>query len=388
MRSAFAPIEMAGVTADRQAPTLRRGATWSRSSGSRITRETMLTVTTAQACVSKIVSTLACIPVVARSWSTGRPVKPQQRWVLQPDPDISRIDFLGQIIFSLVTDGNAYVYVERDGMGRPEVMKTLDPCDVTCYRPGLASPPTYLYLGGEIPAGSIVHVRGMTLPGSDTGIGPLVYGARRLHLAAAEDDYAYNRFNDSGFGAAVPDGILETDDVLTEEQTTALFAAWQSAHAGTRRGPAVLDSGLKYRALTPSASDMQLIQSRQWTAQEVCVLYGVPAHLIGVPSSDTSMTYSNVESKLRDFYTGTLRDWAARIEQAFTALLPAGERYEFDFPAVNRPAVTDRYALHASALNAGWKTIDEVRAEEGLPPMPEPDPPPPMTTTEEDADGD
>ena len=32
---------------------------------------------------------------------------------------------------------------------------------------------------------------------------------------------------------------------------------------------------------------------------------------------------------------------------------------------------TERFAAHASALAAGWKTVDEVRAIEDLPPLPE-----------------
>ena len=53
-------------------------------------------------------------------------------------------------------------------------------------------------------------------------------------------------------------------------------------------------------------------------------------------------------------------------EEALSTLLPRGQRAVFNFDAVLRADTQTRYDAYETGLRAGFLTIDEVRALEGL----------------------
>jgi HK97 family phage portal protein len=110
---------------------------------------------------------------------------------------------------------------------------------------------------------------------------------------------------------------------------------------------------------------MELLDSRRYNAEQMCTLFGVPPHLVGVPSQD-SKTYSNVQQDSQFFVRFTLRPLAIKIEEALSTLLPRGQRAVFNFDAVLRADTQTRYDAYETGLRAGFLTIDEVRALEGL----------------------
>ena len=164
---------------------------------------------------------------------------------------------------------------------------------------------------------------------------------------------------------ALPDGVLHSENEITSDQAQDLKAAWIAGNGGRQRGPAVLSGGVKYQPLEFSSVDMELLDSRRYNAEQMCTLFGVPPHLVGVPSQD-SKTYSNVQQDSQFFVRFTLRPLAIKIEEALSTLLPRGQRAVFNFDAVLRADTQTRYDAYETALRAGFMTIDEVRALEGL----------------------
>lgn len=80
------------------------------------------------------------------------------------------------------------------------------------------------------------------------------------------------------------------------------------------------------------------------------------------------MTYTNVADADLTFARWTLTQYLREIEEAFSALLPRGQQARFNLDAILRPSTKARYEAHQLALAAGFLTVDEVRAIEGLPP--------------------
>ena len=122
---------------------------------------------------------------------------------------------------------------------------------------------------------------------------------------------------------------------------------------------------MSYQALSFSASDLELVESRRYSAQMICTIFGVPSYLVGVGSTD-SRTYANAQDDARFFSTYTLRPWLTRVEAALSTLLPRGQAAKFNLDALLRADTNTRYAAHAQGLAAGFLTIDEVRALEDL----------------------
>jgi len=159
--------------------------------------------------------------------------------------------------------------------------------------------------------------------------------------------------------------VLMSDNELTSDQAVELKQAWIAGNGGRQRGPAVLSGGVKYQPLEFSSVDMELLDSRRYNALQVCTLFGVNPHLVGVPTTD-SKTYSNVQQDSQFFVRFTLRPLAIKIEEALSTLLPRGQRAVFNFDAVLRADTQTRYDAYETALRAGFMTVDEVRALEGL----------------------
>lgn len=327
----------------------------------------LLSVPAAQACVSRIVGDLSTLPSRAEWWGSGLPVSPQPRWVLQPDPDMSRGEFIGQAVMSLLLNGNAYIVVTgRDVNGMPESLKVVDPLTVAFNRIADTETLRYEWLGRRLDNRDLLHIKDLSLPGHDAGLGPLHYAARTIALASAEDEFAANMFKAGEGGAAIPDAVVETDEQLDAEQMESLNRQIVESMSGTARGPLLLPVGLKYRMLQVNAKDAQIIESRQWSAQQICTVFGMPPYLIGLPMP-SSMTYANVSSLITDYHRRTLRKWAQKIDDALTSLLPSGQRHRIQFDELVRPDIAERYKIHQIAIASGFKTINEVRAEEGLP---------------------
>jgi hypothetical protein len=167
----------------------------------------------------------------------------------------------------------------------------------------------------------------------------------------------------------VPGGVLKMPGRLSPEASKRLRDAWQAAHGGASRAGrvAVLEDGLTYEPITPTARDNELIEMRKYCRQQIAAAMGVPAHKVG----DTeSQSYSSNEQADAEFVKHTLAGWAARLEQeASRKLLQRGERYctRINFDSLLRADMSTRYAAYAVAVTNGILTPNEIRAREGLP---------------------
>ena len=85
------------------------------------------------------------------------------------------------------------------------------------------------------------------------------------------------------------------------------------------------------------------------------------------------MTYSNVESRAVDLLRYSIDPVLNILESGLTDLLPRPQYVQATRDALLRMTTTERFAAHASAIAAGWKTVNEVRQLEDLPPLPDED---------------
>ncbi len=107
----------------------------------------------------------------------------------QPDPADTRMSTLAAVFTSLLINGNAYLLVgNRDSLGFPRSFVVLAPGAVSLsVREGVRY---YSVAGRRYDAEDVLHIRGLTLPGNDVGLGPLAMQRRALGLAIAGEDHA------------------------------------------------------------------------------------------------------------------------------------------------------------------------------------------------------
>ena len=323
-----------------------------------ITEATTLSIPAAYRCVQIISDTAASLPLHAYRGKTQLNRTPDI--LRQPDPTDTRMSTLAAVFTSLLIDGNAYLLVgNRDSLGFPRSFVVLAPGAVALtVRNGVRY---YSVAGQSYDAEDVLHIRGMTLPGHDVGLGPLAMQRRALGLAIAGEDHAAELY----VNGAIPAGILSSEQELTQAEADAAKASFVAAHGGRQRSPAVLSGGMDYKTLSFSAADLELVESRRFSAQQICTIFGVPSWIVGVGSTD-SRTYSNVQDDNPAFVSWTLRPHLSRLEQSLSTLLPRGQEAKFNLDALLRADTLARYSAHSAGLAGGWLSVAEIRALEDL----------------------
>lgn len=285
-------------------------------------------------------------------------------WVRRPDIKTSRSAWLEQTTVSLAVHGNAYWRVIRDAPGdAPQALIALDPSEVTVEE----VTGRFSWRSLTLEPWQCQHLQLLRIPGRTYGLGPIQAARADLNGAMDVRDYGAQFLTAAG----VPSGVLTSDQVLTPDQAAGYKTQWNE-RANRADGVAVLGSGLRYTPLPLSPKDAQFIESRQYSTTEIARLFGIPAHLILAVIEGTSTTYANMLEANTAFVQWTLTQYLREIEEAISTLLPRGQQARFNLDALLRASTKTRYEAHAIALGAGFLTIDEVRAIEGLAPLDQP----------------
>lgn len=289
---------------------------------------------------------------------------PAPGFIKRPDIDSTRSAFLEMTTVSLATNGNAYWRIFRDSQGRVTNLTVLNPNDVTIQTSTSGRVTGYSDQGHDLAPEDVRHLALMRVPGTPYGLGPIQSAQQELRGALDLRNYAVSWFESSGHAPA----ILSTDQHLTPENAMEYKERWMFDRAAGH--VAVMGAGLKYSPVILNPADAQFIENQAFTVTQLARLFGIPASLMLAAVEGNSQSYSNVEQDWLAFYRFTLTAYTREIETALSELLPRGQDARFNFEALLRADTTTRYAAHNVALKAGFLSIDEVRAIEKLPPLP------------------
>ena len=294
-------------------------------------------------------------------------------WIRRPNLQMSRSDFIEQLVLGLATSGNAYIRRHSDARGLITDLDALNPAECLPVIDPITGVKTIYWRGKPYTPDQIQHLALMPLPGTASGLGPIQAAQTELGAAAVIRDYAAKWFTETG----QPAGILSTDQDATQEQLTAMRNAWNYLDAeGNPQDPAinparvrVLSKGMTYAPIFISPKDAQWIEARQFTTTEIARLFGVPASLMLTGVDGSSQTYSNVEQEWIAFTRFTLTMYLRKIEEALTFLAPIGQTIRFNIEGLLRSDTLTRYQAHQIAITTGFETLDEARHIEGRPPL-------------------
>jgi len=280
--------------------------------------------------------------------------------------------FVTAIVVDVAVHGNAFAAWSRvDRRGRPDRLVLLDPEAVSPadtwdpQRPDDDPWLAWIRVGDRLLAPSdYVHWRGMIRGGWAWGISPLKMLASAIAAQVSEQEYVRSTYDD---GARVS-GYLTTDQNVNPEVLGEAAQKFADAAGGRRAGIAALGGGLQWKSTALNHTDLQLLDSRQWSTTEAAMVLGVPPHLIGAATYDSD-TYSSVQQDLRMFSALTLDGWRDIVmdplaEHGWTARL--GDRQ------LLAPTALEQAQADEIDVRSGIRTVDEVRADRGLEPLPAP----------------
>lgn len=340
----------------------------------------VLGLTAAWACINLIAGTAASLPLgVFRTSADGirTPAKDHPLYRIlhdSPNADQTALDFWEFMFAAVELRGNAYAEVVRNGQGQIIALTPIM-CDTVQVRRLSTGDLEYSWtdagMSRRVSQSSIYHVRGF-------GGGPLG-GASTLSVCRAAFNSAsvVERAASTTFSNGVrPSGILATDKPLTPEQRKEAERLLQEKFAGSVNAgrPMLLDNGVTWQQLTINPEDAQMLESRKFSGEEICRIFGVPPAMVGY-GDKASNWGTGKEVDVLGFQKFTLRRRLKRIEQAAEKQLlsaadrAAGMRIEFNLEGLLRADSLLRAQVNDIALKNKTRTINEVRAQDNEPPV-------------------
>jgi HK97 family phage portal protein len=323
-------------------------------------------------CISLIADAIASLPVDHYTKLNGKRTmfdgSRSPRWVRQPNPYQTAFEFWHRVIVSLLTDGNAFIFTDRNDRGDVTALYVLHPEDVYIVEKPLGDN-LYQVAGFEKlqDRSQILHIPAFTVPGCSRGVSPIDIAREAIGLGLTAEEYGA-RFFDQGTTMA---GVIEHPGTPRPDEAKLLREMFRKTHAGVKNSHSigVLTGGAQFRPITLTPEQAQFLETRRFQKTEIALLYRIPAYL--VDSQVTSTWGSGIEEQNKFFVDQTLMPWLTRLEQSIsTFLLPGFQYVRFNVDARLRAKTLDRYHAYAQAVSNGFMNADEIRALEDLEPLP------------------
>lgn len=347
------------------------------AAGLPITASTARYVPTVQACLDHLVRPVATLPLMpyargadgAKQAMDGHPLARVLRDA--PNADQDAVAFLSALLDDLVTEGNALALRVDDARGQVVELVPVPWADVERVERDREGRRWYAirhpwtgerrtYEGGEVWHVALAPFARRGLVGRSR----IDMGRHQIGEAMALTLYGAAYFRNVGRG-----GFLEGPwkDYASAQQWVAAIA---KARSGFNRGRTVaLPTGAKYAADTGSNGDAQYLELRKELKIEICQLWSMPPHKVGILDR---ATFSNIEHQSLEYVTDALRPLLVTIERSLKRwLIAPGDplRLEFNVSALLRGDVAARFAAYAQARQWGWLSVNEIRALETLDPI-------------------
>lgn len=208
----------------------------------------------------------------------------------------------------------------------------------------------------------VLHIPFMGYDGIQ-GMSPIMLMANTIGTAIGADRLAA-RFHRSGQQLG---GIINVKAPLADQdQADQIKWSWQNAHGGVSNSGnvAVLDAETTFTPITINPDDLQLLDSREWSAQEIARMYGVPLTMLSFAQTGYG---DAIETQQVGFVNITLRKYADPIEQRLSReFMVRGRCVKFNFDALLRGTMAERYGAYNLAITGGWMQPAEARENENM----------------------
>jgi len=290
----------------------------------------------------------------------------------QPNVEQNAFHWFHSMTTFLLTWGNAYAEIQRNGAGEAVNLWPIHPKHVTVER--VDGEIVYKVSSDDgtrqqiIRQADMFHVHGL-------GDGLVGYSMIRQFRESIGLGLAAQKTGASFFGKAMrPSGVYEHPGALTDEAYKRLKADLDKVHSGAENtGRAMLlESGMKWHQLTIPPDDAQFLETRVFQVQEIARVLHIPPHKLAEMSN--SGVRGNIEEQNIDYFQDCLAPHCVCFEQEINAkLLREGERKrfyaEFLFQSILRTNSEARSNYYSRMFNIGALSPNDIRRLENENPI-------------------
>lgn len=268
--------------------------------------------------------------------------------------------------------GNAYLWLSRLPSGKVGEIWPLYPDQVTIISDTKNFIKGYRYRSVakdiEFDAADIVHLRTFNPDDFRKGVG-IVEAAR---LAIDTDDLA-QQYNKNFFeNSAIPATVVSFKERLTKDTIDILRAEWSRRFGGVGNvgGTAFLGGDATVNRLNIGQKDMDYLEQRRFSRDEILAMFRVPKTRLGI-SDDVNR--ANAEATDYSFAVNVTDPRMALIVSFINELyIPrSGVKGTYRFGYVSPIPDNRDYVIREreTGLRMGYITINEIRAQDGRPPI-------------------
>jgi len=259
--------------------------------------------------------------------------------------------------------GNAYWYIVKNKFDMPVELWPVPPQFMRVVPDEKKFIKGYIYTYGteEVPfdVDEIIHFK---FPNPQS----LYYGWAPLQSVA----HAYNindnmnTFENALFtNMARPEGVLSTEFGLTDAEFVRAKKEWKSIYGGAKNAgkTAILEKGLAYQPITLAPRELNFLNGRKVTKEEIANAYGVPQSKLGT----TDVNKANAEAGDYQHGKDTVLPRLRRLEEKINeVLISLYGNEDLLFVAFDNPVPEDKeFMLKERELNlkTGFSSINEER---------------------------
>lgn len=344
------------------------------SSGVNVSQSTALNFSAVFAAVRILSETIASLPLVTyRRTAKGkaRATKNPAYELLHdaPNPETTALAFREALMGHVLTWGNGYAEIRRDGSGMPRELWLIPPDIVTPMRSPEGRIVYEVRVGSDrvrLDRDDVLHVAGLGYDGI-IGYSPI----RKLRDAIGLGISAENAQSAFFANGSRPSGALKFPGKLNDDALRHIRESWRGSYQGSGNTGSVpiLEQGLEWQSLGIPPEDAAYLETRRWQLREIAAAYRIPVHMLGDMSAGAS--YASIEQMSLEFTMYSLRPWLVRIEQELNRKIfrLAGDRDHFAEHLVDgllRGDVATRYNAYKVGREGGWLSVNDIRRLENM----------------------
>tara|TARA_Y100000114_G_scaffold63675_1_gene58356 strand:- start:38 stop:1228 length:1191 start_codon:yes stop_codon:yes gene_type:complete len=282
----------------------------------------------------------------------------------KPNNFQNKITFFEYVMYSILTDGNAYVQIVRDNSANPVQLIPLNPDYVNIFIK--ENELFYQMDGGSVlDSADVLHIKLITDDGIE-GLSPIDQCAKAINWSLSMEEFGSTFFKNG----AKPSSVLSTDRALSETAIERLKNSFNSSYAKLKSSNStiILEEGLSFKPISISPEQAQFLASRQFGIEEIARIFNIPPHMLKDLSKSS---FNNIEMQSQEYVTYTLMPYLTRIEQEMNLKLfrtnELGKTFvEFNVNGLLRGDVKTRNEAYKTAIQNGYMSINEVRQKENL----------------------
>jgi len=268
----------------------------------------------------------------------------------------------------VLTGGRSVTYIERSSAGAAINLYPLDPTHV---RVEMLQDGRKIYRAYDktYAATEVIDIPFMLKANQHDVRGPIGTNKDVIGMAIAATKYGSKAFQSGGIPPAVLQGPFQSGASAVRASDDIANTMAKLSREG--RPVMALPLGHELKSVGFSPDNMQLLELQRFCVEQIARIYSLPPVFL---QDLTHGTFSNTEQQDLHFVKHTIRRWVEQVEAEMNLkLFPrASKTYiEFNVDGLLRGDFKTRMEAHATSIQNGIRTPNEVRDAENLEPMPE-----------------